>query len=125
LLRCSGAYDEKFSYDVEHCVPKDVIKKYFLKKNITVPMSAVCNTVYIPASDNRGKGELTYYQKQKQDPGTYQLNQDQLDAFGYPARNDLMFVESVDTLTEKNYFDFLEKQRKIILNKFINSLYAC
>jgi len=125
LLRYSGVYDERFSYDVEHCVPKDVIKKYFSKKNIVVPMSAVCNLVYIPASDNRGKGELTYYQKQAQDPGTYHLNQQQLDGYGYPSRADLKFVEAVDTLTEKNYFDFLEKQRKIILSKFIKALYGC
>ena len=90
-----------------------------------VPVSAVCNMVYIPASDNRGKGELTYYQKHTQDPGTYYLNQQQLDGYGYPARTDLMFVEAVDTLTEQNYFEFLEKQRKIILNKFIKALYAC
>ena len=116
----------KFFYLCVLCViiPKDIIKKYFHKKNIIVPASSVCNMVYIPASDNRGKGEFTYYQKQACDPGTYHLNQEQLDAYGYPSRTDLLFVEAVDTLTENNYFDYLEKQRKIILSKFIKALYS-
>lgn len=123
LLRTSNGFSDRISYDVEHCVPKDVVKKYYLKKNITVPMSAACNLAYIPASDNRSKGEQTYYQRQAQDPGTFQLNASQLDALCYPTRQELLFVEATSTLTEKNYFDFLEKRKNVILHRFITQLY--
>lgn len=32
LLRKSGAYIEKQSYDIEHCVPKDVLKNFYKKE---------------------------------------------------------------------------------------------
>lgn len=123
LLRTSGVYSDKHSYDVEHCVPKDVIKKYYIKRNIEVPMSSPCNLVYIPSGDNRSKGEQTYYQRQASDPGTFKLDETQLDAFGYPTKKDLAFVEATSTLTEKNYYKFLEERRKVILHKFIEALY--
>ena len=123
LLRTCGAYAEKTSYDVEHCVPKDVVKKYYLKKGTLVPLSPACNLVYIPSSDNRSKGEQTYYQRQACDPGTYRLNQEQLDTFGYPSRQELAFVESTSTLTEENYFAFLDNRREVILHKFITAMY--
>lgn len=123
LLRISGAYNEKTNYDIEHCVPKDVVKKYYLKKNITVPMSAPCNLVYIPTSDNRSKGDITYYQRQANDPGTFQLQEDQLDLLCYPNKQELSFVESTTKLTENNYFSFLESRRNNIANKFIKALY--
>lgn len=124
LLRFSKAFSEFQSYDIEHIVPRDVLKKYYIKKGKTVPMSPTCNLVYIPSSDNRSKGEQTYYQRQDQDPGTYKLNQTQLDLFCYPPRQDLAFTESTNTLTGKNYFEFLEKQRMAILKRFIDSLYS-
>ena len=124
FLRYSGAYSDQVCYDVEHCVPKDVLKSYYLKKGITVPISPVCNVVYIPASDNRSKGALTYYQRQLSDPGTYQLNQDQLDALGYPMCNELEFTNSTQKLTEENYFEFLDRRRMRMLNKFVSAMYS-
>lgn len=124
LLRTSGYYDEGTCYDVEHCVPKDVIKKYYLNRKIIVPMSAVCNLVYIPSGDNRSKGDSTYYQSQVLDPGAYTLDEQHLAALGYPTHDDLRFVESTDSLTEANYFAFLATRKKVILHKFINALYT-
>lgn len=121
LLRSSGVYSDKHNYDIEHCVPKDVLSKYY--KTATVPISPACNLVYIPSADNRSKGEQTYYQRQAQDPGTFKLDQAQLDAFGYPSKAELTFVEATSTLTEANYFSFLETRRKNILKKFIDAMY--
>lgn len=123
LLRTSGAFNEKTNYDVEHCVPKEVIRKYYIKKSMMVPMSAPCNLVYIPTADNRSKGDQTYYQRQAADPGTFQLNEDQLDLLCYPKKEELSFVESTAKLTETNYFSFLDSRRNSIANKFINALY--
>jgi len=123
LLRTNNSFNEKTSYDVEHCVPKDVIKKYYFKKGITVPMSAPCNLVYIPSSDNRSKGDLTYYQRQAHDPGTFQLNDNELENLCYPTKQELSFVESTLGLTEINYFSFLDSRRNYIAKKFINALY--
>lgn len=111
------------SYDIEHCVPKDVIKNYYTKKGIVVPMSSVCNLTYIPEKDNRSKGELTYYQRQDKDPGTFTLNQAQLDTYLYPQRSELRFVESVSTLTEDEYFRFLSDRKAVLLNAIMDALY--
>ena len=45
-----------------------------------------------------------YYQRQAADPGTFQLNEDQLDLLCYPKKQELSFVESTSKLTEANYF---------------------
>lgn len=113
----------KTDYDIEHCVPKKVLQDYFLKKNVAVPVSATCNLVYIPKSENRGKGDMTYYQKQKKDASTYTLNADVLDALTYPRKKDLAFVESVSTLTARNYFAFLGEREKYITHRLICKLY--
>jgi hypothetical protein len=113
----------KTEYDIEHCVPKKVIKDYFTSKNIAVPMSAACNLVYIPKSENRGKGECTYYQKKQKDASTYTLNDAALDALCYPLKSELSFVESVQTITSENYFKFLEERKKFITLRMISKLY--
>ena len=124
MLRTSKVYNEKCDYDVEHCVPKVVLEKFYVKKGIQVPISSACNLVYIPASDNRSKGDQTYYQRQAENPGNYVLNEEQLVALGYPMRQELEFVNSVETLAEENYFAFLKNRRNILLNAFIAALYT-
>ena len=123
LLRDSVPNVDKISYDVEHCVPKDVLQKYYIKKGLVVPISAPCNLVYIPSADNRSKGELTYYQRQAKEPGTFKLDGDQLDQLGYPTKGELVFVESTATMTEKNYFAYLEGRKQVVLHKFMTALY--
>ena len=123
LLRQTKAFEEKTNYDIEHCVPKEVIKTYFHKNNIVVPMSSPCNLVYIPSSDNRSKGELTYYQKQETSPGTYYLNEEQLDRLCYPSKAELQFIASTAKLTEENYFSFLKNRKSVILTKFMSTAY--
>lgn len=123
LLREKIPNVEKVSYDVEHCVPKDLLKNYYHKKGHIVPISAPCNLVYIPSSDNRSKGEQTYYQRQALDPGTFKLDCTQLDQLVYPTKAELTFVESTSTMTEENYFNYLESRRKTVLAKFISAMY--
>ena len=113
----------KNDYDIEHCVPKKVLQEFFIKKNVAVPISATCNLVYIPKAENRGKGDMTYYQKQKKDASTYTLNADALEALSYPRKTDLAFVESVDTITTENYFAFLADREKYITHRMIKKLY--
>jgi len=117
-----GATDSG-SYDIEHCVPKDVVKKYYHKKDIMVPMSSVCNLTYIPVFDNRSKGEETYYQRQSKNTGAYELNAQQLERLLYPTREELRFVESVKTLTEENYMRFLKERRNTLLNAIMTVLF--
>lgn len=125
LLRLSvnPADIAKTDYDIEHCVPKKVLQDYFTKKDIAVPISATCNLVYIPKSENRGKGDMTYYQKQKKDASTYTLNAEALDTLAYPRKREL-FVESVSTLTAENYFVFLAEREKYITHRLISKLYT-
>lgn len=123
LLRLCVPNADRCSYDVEHCVPKDVVKKYYLKKNKIVPMSSPCNLVYIPTSDNRSKGEQTYYQRQTSDPGTFTLNVTQLDQLCYPTRQELSFVEATSTMTEDAYFAYLRSRKNTLSSKLIDALY--
>lgn len=113
----------KTEYDIEHCVPKKVLQDYFVKKNISVPISAPCNLVYIPKSENRGKGDSTYYQKQKKDSTTYSLNASTLAELSYPLESELAFVESVPTITTENYFSFLSNREKYITHQIVSKLY--
>ena len=125
LLRVSvnPAQISKTEYDIEHCVPQKVLQSYFTKRNIAVPVSAPCNLVYIPKSENRSKGDMTYYQKQQADAGTYTLNPEALDELAYPLPKELEFVNSDATITEQNYRAFLEEREKFLVNRFITNLY--
>ena len=100
-----------------------MLQDYFVKKNIAVPISATCNLVYIPKSENRGKGDMTYYQKQKKDASTYTLNAAALATLSYPLEQELTFVESVSTLTAENYFAFLGAREKYITHQIMSKLY--
>lgn len=126
LLRDSAnpADVAKTEYDIEHCVPKKVLQEFFVKKGVAVPISAACNLVYIPKAENRSKGDLTYYQKQEKDAGTYSLNEDALDVLGYPRKKELDFVRSVETLTAANYYVFLNDREKFITQRMIKIMYA-
>ena len=42
----------------------------------------------------------------------------------YPRREELRFVESVDTLTEENFLKFLKGREQIVLKAFIGGLYS-
>lgn len=122
-LHVNAADIAKTDYDIEHCVPKKVLQDYFVKKNVAVPISATCNLVYIPKSENRGKGDMTYYQKQKKDASTYTLNAAALATLSYPLEQELTFVESVSTLTAENYFAFLGAREKYITHQIMSKLY--
>lgn len=123
LLRGRVFDADKREYDIEHCVPQKVLQDYLIKKGVEVPVSSVCNLVYIPASENRSKGEYTYYQKQDKDTSSYTLDKDALDKLLYPRRDELKFVESSDTITESNYLQFLHNRETIILGAFIAGYY--
>lgn len=123
LLRERIADVDKRDYDIEHCVPKKVLQDYLIKKGKTVPISSVCNLVFIPTAENRSKGEYTYYQKQDKDSATYSLNSEELSKLAYPRRNELLFVESVSSITEENYMSFLQQREPYILRCIIEGLY--
>ena len=123
LLRKSPYPLNRCDFDVEHCVPKKVWQDYFKRRNIDVPISTPCNLIYIPAKDNRAKGDLTYYQRQAIDPVTYSLNEEALDQLLYPRRDELSFVESTSTLTKENYLHYLNERMKTLVKNFISRYY--
>ena len=123
ILRLNNRVNRTDYFDVEHCVPKDVIDNYYHKKKIDVPMSTVCNLAYIPYTENRSKHDKTYYQKQATDSTTYTLNESKLDGYAYPKHEELRFVESTDTLTEENYYNFLKARKTTLAKKLISKMY--
>lgn len=112
-------------YDVEHCVPKKVLQDHLIKKNknAVIPISAPCNLIYIPKSENRSKGEKTYYQRQAEAPGTYTLNEEALSDLSYPTKSELRFVNSTETLTVEAYSKFLEDREKYVTRKMMEKMY--
>lgn len=123
LLRGRVFDADKTEYDIEHCVPQKILQDFLIKKGVEVPVSSVSNLVYIPASENRSKGEYTYYQKQDKDAKSYALDQNALDKLLYPARSELKFVESAETITEENYMRFLHDRENLVLKAFFGGLY--
>ena len=122
-LSLSAAEIDKGKYDMEHCVPKNVLKMYFTKKNMPVPISSPCNLVYIPKGDNRSKGDSTYYQKKNQNPTAYKLSEIELDRYLYPTHSELSFIESPETITIEHYRRFLKDRATTITNRMIKALY--
>lgn len=110
-------------YDMEHCVPKNVVKNYITKKGTPAAISSPCNLVYIPRGDNRSKEDLTYYQKKLKAPSAFKLDESELDKYLYPTRNELLFVESVDTITIAKYKSFLKNRVTTITKRMIAALY--
>ena len=123
LLRGRVSDVDKREYDIEHCVPKKVLKDYYIGKGIEVPVSSVCNLVFIPTKENRSKGEWTYYQRQDRDAATYTLNEEELEKLVYPRRSELRFVESTSTLTQANYQAFLRDREAVVSKALIEGLY--
>ena len=122
-LRKKGFNVDHAKYDIEHCVPQKVLKTFFIRNGIEVPVSSACNLCYIDLTDNRGKGEKTYYQKQAAYAGAFTLNDQQLDDLLYPTKEELQFTDSTDTLTKEAYFDFLKNRKSIIAKRMIDVLY--
>ena len=123
ILRNNGISSKTQTYDVEHCVPQDVIKKYLIQNHIDVPISTPCNLCYIPPRDNRQKKSETYYQFIERVESAYTLNDSQLEKYVYPSRSDLDFVNSSDSITKENYRDFLNSRVDIIVNQIIECFY--
>ena len=113
------------NFDMEHCVPKKILKKYLIDKRIPVAVNSPCNLVFIPQGDNREKQELTYYQKQAQNPTAYTLNNDQLDKYLYPTHSELLFVEAPESITAESYRRFLKDRENTIADRIIKQLYKC
>lgn len=109
-------------YDVEHCVPVKVLESQ-LDKNAPIPISSICNTVYIPAPENRSKKDKTYYQKIESGDTAYTLSEEQLKKYLYPSREKLRFAESKETLSVKNYMDFLDERVNMYIDAIVNALY--
>ena len=108
---------------MEHCVPQKVLKRFFINKGIEVPVSAVCNLCYIDMSDNRGKGEKTYYQKQEDYSGAFLLDEKELDKLLYPSKTELEFTNSIDTLTKEAYLSFLNSRKAVIVKRMMDVMY--
>lgn len=122
-LTLSAAEMDKGKFDMEHCVPKNILKTYFTKKKTPIPVSSPCNLVYIPKGDNRSKADLTYYQKKNQNPTAFKLSEVELDRYLYPTHSELMFVESPESITSDHYKRFLKDRVTTITNRMIKALY--
>jgi len=116
--------DDRHTYDIEHCVPQEMLNEYFIDKGIDVAVSSACNLIYIPTTNNRSKKDKTYYGKQDIDPATYVLNDVELRKLVYPSREELQFVNSTDSLTKENYYKFLDGRVQIMRDALIDSLYS-
>lgn len=110
------------NFDYDHVVPKARFSK-FTNFGLELAISSPCNVVLMPSFDNRSKREYTYYELKERKNTAIELNEEKLNSFSYPTREELRFVESDISLTLESYKNFLDNRKKYLVNEFIRLFY--
>lgn len=111
-------------FDFDHIIPKKKLEVQFESKGINIPFSTPCNLAKIPSFDNRSKREYTYYQLVDFKKNAIELSDEFLEKCQYPQKNEISFVNSIDTFTRENYMKFLNDRKKYLANKLITIIYG-
>ncbi len=100
--------------DFEHIVTKNILKDNEIKL-----ISPLCNICYLPEFENRSKGEKLIY-KHYDDTKIAQVNEDILNKFIYPSKDDLSdIVDNEQELSMSMYREFLENRKEILAKKLM------
>ncbi len=112
--------------DVEHIITQGALGKAAESTGAQiVRISSPANLTLLPLVDNRGKGELTYYQWadiQKGNNSAKVLSPEILKKYLYPERDDIRFVECGD-LNVDTFNAFKDKRGRELVNKFLELFY--
>ena len=114
-------HNDQFDYD--HIIPKSRLINKFKKNNIKVPIASPANAVLMVSFDNRSKREKTYYELIKDRNSSIKLDEQKLDDFGYPRKDEIKFVESNETFTSTSYSEFIKNRSEFLVREFIDSFF--
>lgn len=106
--------DKKFNF--EYIISRDKFNNKFHGAN---GLSALGNICFLPQFEVRSKHENTIYEQIDNKSIVYGVNEDILNDFLYPARNELNFVKTNESFTYENYKKFLKGRNNYLINKFL------
>lgn len=111
---------DSYKMDFDHIVPKNKFKYLENGSKNGIPVSSPCNITMIPEFDNRGKKEITYYEYEESSSGLIRrYEQEELDKFNYPRREELEFVNN-KKLNKEEYLKFIDERKDKIVKDFVN-----
>ncbi len=99
-----------------------IISKDRLGKNIKncLGISALGNITLLPQFEIKSKQEKTIYEQIDDRSIIYDINEEILEDFLYPERNEIAFVKTNETFTLDMYLSFLKNRNTYLINKFID-----
>ena len=112
LARKDGRFS--ISFDIEHITPY----AKFVDKDKDIPASALGNLCYLPAKDNRSKGEATLYEYSGDRP-SLMLKPDFQELIDYPSQEDLDFIEASKVTFITKYNQLLDAREQKLYDRFI------
>lgn len=98
-----------------------IISKDRLSKNIKncMGISALGNIALLPQFEVKSKQEKTIYEQIDDRSIIYDINEEILDDFLYPERNELSFVKTNETFTLDEFLSFVKNRNKYLIKKFV------
>lgn len=98
-----------------------IISKDRLNKNIKncMGISALGNIALLPQFEVKSKQEKTVYEQIDDRSIIYGINEEILNDFLYPQRNELSFVKTNETFTLDEYLSFVKSRNNYLIKKFV------
>lgn len=106
---------KKFNF--EYIISKDRLGKNI--KNCT-GLSSLGNIALLPQFEVKSKLDKTIYEQIDDRSIVYDINEEILNDFLYPERNEISFVKTKETFTQDSFQSFLKNRNSYLINKFIN-----
>lgn len=116
-LSISSAKYQSRKFNFEYIISKDRLNKRIKNCN---GISALGNITFLPQFEVKSKQEKTIYEQIDDRSIVYNINEETLDDFLYPERNEIAFVKDNETFTSENYQNFLRNRNTYLINKFID-----
>lgn len=115
-LSISPAKYQSKKFNFEYIISKDRLNKNI--KNCT-GVSALGNIALLPQFEVKSKLDKTIYEQIDDRSIVYDINEEILQDFLYPERNEISFVKTNETFTNDNFQNFLKERNSYLINKFI------
>lgn len=115
----------ELTFDIEHLVPVDRLKKIAVGEGEGLPISAFPNLCLLDSELNRKKADKTFYEYyvnsvDKQEITDEQANKQikSIEQYSFTTRNDLEFVKDGNSFNSEAYEEFLTNRFELLTEKF-------
>lgn len=117
----------ELTFDIEHLVPVDRLKKIALGEKEGLPISAFPNLCLLASELNRKKADKTFYeyyvnsvdnQEMTDEQANKQINS--IEQYSFTTRNDLDFVKNGQSFNSETYEEFLTNRFRLLTEKFFD-----